>query len=111
MALYDTDVIDGIATNKDRKALLLLLTDHFPWSENDTLSEYEHLMLLQKKINAYISYLETKQYEELYPEEEIKMAVIELHFKYSISENCKNFIKTVQSQIDQYGINIEVHIG
>lgn len=97
MAIDNENVIDGIAIDKNRKALCLLLTDH--------------LILLQAKINAYIRYLETKQYEEQYSEEEIKMAIIEIHFKYDITENCKHFLDTVQNQIGQYGIKIEAHIS
>ena len=85
MAIDNPNVIDGMAIDEDRKAICLLLTDHFAWNGNDTLSEYDHLILLQEKINAYISYLDTRQYEEQYPKEEIVMAIIEIHFKYDIT--------------------------
>ena len=111
MAIDNANVIDGIAIDKNRKALCLLLTDHFAWNGNDTLSEHDHLILLQAKINAYIRYLETKQYEDQYPEEEIVIAIIEIHFKYDITENCEHFLNTVQNQIGQYGIKIEAHIS
>ncbi len=111
MAIDNANVIDGMAIDKNRKALRLLLTDHFAWNGNNTLSEYDHLILLQEKINAYIRYLETKQYEEQYPKEEIVMAIIEIHFKYDITENCEKFLNTVQNQIGQYGIKIEAHIS
>ena len=110
VAIDDANVIDGIGIDKRRNALCLLLTDHFAWSGNNTLSEYDHLILLQKKINAYICYLETKQYEDRYPEEKIEMAIIEIHFAYDITENCEKFLNTAQSQVGQYGIKIEVHI-
>lgn len=111
MALDNTKIIDGIAIDKNSKSVCLLLTDHLAWSGNDALSEYDHLMLLQDKMNAYISYLETRQYEEQYPEEEIVMATIEIHFKYDITENCEKFLNTVQTQIEQYQIKIEACIG
>lgn len=111
MAIDNTNVIDGIAIDKNREALCLLLADHLAWNGNKTLSEYDHLILLQEKINAYIRYLETKQYEELYPEEEIAISIIEIHFKYDITENCEKFLNTVQNQIGQYGIKIEAHIS
>jgi hypothetical protein len=111
MAIDNTNVIDGIAIDKNRKALCLLLIDHFAWNRNNTLNEHDHLILLQEKINAYIRYLETKQFEEQYPEEEIVMAIIEIHFKYDITENCENFLNVVQNEIGQYGIKIEAHIS
>lgn len=113
MAIDNVNVIDGIAIDSNRNALVLLITDHLMWeSENsDALSEYEHLTLLQEKINAYISYLESKQYKEQYPEMAFDMAVIEIHFKYDITENCEKFLQSVQDQIGQYGIKIEAFVG
>ena len=111
MAIDNVNIIDGIGTDKEGKVLRLLLTDHFPWKEDASLSEYDHLMLLQEKINAYISYLESKQYAEKYPNEAFNMAVIEIHFKYDITDNCEKFLNTVQNQVGQYGIKIEAHIS
>lgn len=111
MAIDNANVIDGIGIDKKRKALCLLLTDHLAWNGDDIINEYDHLILLQEKINAYISYLEAKQYKEQYPEEEFVMAIIEIHFQYNITENCEKFLNTVQNQIGQYGIKIEAQIG
>lgn len=112
MAIDNTTVIDGIGIDKERQAVCLLLTDHLPWRDSDdTMEEYDHFVLLQEKINSYLAYLEGKQYEEQYPEEEIVMAVIEIHFKYDIPESCEKFLNTVQNQVGQYGIKIEAHIG
>ena len=110
MAIDNTNVIDGAGIDKERKEICLLLTDHLAWKGNDSLREYDHLMLLQEKINAYISYLETEQYKEQYPKEEINRAVIKIHFKYDITDNCEKFLNAVQNQIGQYGIKIEAHI-
>lgn len=113
MAVDNANVVDGIGIDKERNAVCLLLTDHLAWTGDDenTLSEYDHLMLLQNKINGYISYLESKQYEQQYPDVDFNMAVIEIHFKYDITGNCEKFLNSVQDQIGQYGIKVEAHIG
>lgn len=112
MAIDNVNIIDGMGIDKERNAICLLLTDHLAWDEGDnSISEYEHLVLLQDKINSYIAYLETGQYEENYPEINFDMIIIEIHFKYEISQNCEKFLNTVQSQVAQYGIKIEAHIG
>ena len=111
MAIDNVNTIDAMAIDRERNAILLLLTDHIEWKNNNFLSEYDHLMLLQDKINAYLSYLESKQYKEQYPKEAFDMAVIEIHFKYDITDNCEKFLNTVQNQVGQYGIKIEVHIS
>ena len=112
MAIDNANVIDGMAIDKEKNAICLLLTDHLPWNcDNNSIGEHEHLVLLQDKINAYISYLETKQYEETYPEAHFVMAVIEIHFEYEITKNCEKFLNAVQNQIGQHGIIIKAHIG
>lgn len=110
MAIGNTDILDGVTI--DGNSLRLLLTDHLEWQEREnTLREYDHLLLLQEKINAYLAYLETKQYKEQYPNNEFESAVIEIHFKYGITENCERFLQVVQNQVGQYGIKIEARIG
>lgn len=111
MAVDNPNVVDGVAIDKDRNALCLLLTDHLAWEGKDALDEYEHLKLLQEKLNAYISFLESGQYKESYPNEEFSMAVIEIHFQYSVTDNCEKFLNTVQNQVGQYEIKIEALIG
>lgn len=112
MAIDNTGVIDGIGLDKEKNVVRLLLTDHLAWDGDEKiLSEYEHLIILQEKINSYISYLESKQYEEQFKGVAINMAIIEIHFKYDITDKCKEFLNSVQNQIGQYGILIEAHAG
>lgn len=111
MAIDNPNAVDGMAIDKERNALVLLLTDHLAWEGEDAISELDHLKLLQDKINAYISFLESGQFKENYPDEEFAMAVIETHFNYAITENCKKFLNAVQDQVGQSGIKIEALIG
>ena len=112
MAIDNANVIDGMAIDKENTALRLLLTDHLQWVLGaDTISEHDHLLMLQDKINAYISFIETEQYKNNYPDVEFKMAIIDIRFKYDITENCEKFLQAVQDQIGQYGIKIETCVG
>ncbi|MEE1124912.1 MAG: DUF6572 domain-containing protein [Acutalibacteraceae bacterium] len=58
-----TDIIDGLAYDKESFTLILLLADGMDW-----LDENRHLLLLQEKLNTYIAYIDTKQYAEKYPD-------------------------------------------
>ncbi len=112
MAIDNPNCVDGIGIDREQNDVLrLLITDHFAWQGEDTLDEYDHLMMLQDKINAYISYLESGQYKQTYPDREFSMAILEIHFMYEISDNCTAFLNAVQSQIEELGILIEAHIG
>jgi hypothetical protein len=102
MSIVDENKVDGIAISKDGEKLMLLITDHLDW-----INEYEHLNLLQSKINAYISFLESEQYKEIYPGRQFNSYCIEIHFKFSLTSNCLKFIDRVNQQLSEYNITIE----
>ena len=106
MSVVDSTVVDGIALSEDKNGIILLITDHLDWSE-----EYQHLMILQEKINTYLGFLEEKQYEEMYKEETITYGIIEIHFLYSLTDNAEKFLQAVQNQVAQHGIRIQYYVS
>ncbi len=94
MSVTDSGKVDGIAVEKDGKTLRLLITDHLDFSD-----EMSHLLTLQNKINSYLGFIESEQYRDIYPEYGISNIIIEIHFKYKITDNCKKFIDVVNNQI------------
>ena len=101
MSVVDNKTVDGAGLTDD-KGIILLITDHVDWSD-----EYQHLVMLQEKINAYITFLEEKQYEEIYKEAEIAYGVIEIHFLHNLTDNAKKFLQAVQNQVTELGIKIQ----
>lgn len=101
MSIVDKRTVDGAGLTDD-KGLILLITDHLDWSD-----EYQHLVMLQEKINAYITFLEEKQYEEIYKEAEIAYGIIEIHFLHNLTDNAKKFLQAVQNQVAELGIKIQ----
>lgn len=102
MSVLDVNKIDGIGISEDGKSLVLLITDHLDWS-----NEYEHLIKLQDKINSYISYLESDQYKDIYPDRQFIKYSIEIHFKCQISDNCFKWIEAANNQLSNSHIIIE----
>ena len=95
MSVVENDKIDGIATSDDGKTLIILLSDHL-----DFENENNHLLILQEKINAYLSFIQSEQYSDIYPDMNFENIIIEIHFKYKITDNCKKFIDVVNSQVE-----------
>ena len=96
MSVLESDKIDGVAVSGEGKVLNLLITDHLDFKD-----EYNHLLTLQEKINAYLGFIESEQYREIYPDSDIESVIIEIHFKYKITDNCRKFIETVNNQIGE----------
>lgn len=101
MSITEKDIIDGIAVTEDKKGIIFMISDHLTWED-----EYNHLILLQEKINSYLTFWEEKQYIELY--EEGEYACIEIYFKHRVPRTCKQFIKVVNEQISQLNIVIKI---
>lgn len=102
MSVVDNRTIDGMALTEDKKGIILLITDHVDWND-----EYRHLVILQEKINVYISFLEEKQYEDTYEGTDLAYGIIEIHFLYSLTANAEKFLQSVQDQIAELGIRIQ----
>lgn len=105
MSVIETDKIDGAGKNKEKGELMLLITDHLEWD-----IEQEHLMILQDKINSYLGFIESKQYEEIYPNDSFEKYVIEIHFKNGMSEKCFHFLDKIANQVEEFNIKIRAEV-
>ena len=103
MSVVEVDKIDGMGKSKEKNELIFLLTDHLSWE-----NEYDHLMILQDKINAYLGFVESKQFKETYPQDEFDSYVIEIHFQNAMSENCFKFLDVVANQVEELNVRIRV---
>lgn len=106
MSVLDRETVDGMALDKDGKGIRLFISDHLDWSD-----EYNHLLVLQEKINAYIAFCEEHQYTQVYKNVIVEYAIFEIHFMYEPTINAMNFLEQVQRQINEMGIAIECHIS
>ncbi len=106
MSVIDEKIIDSMAVTNDDEGIILLIADHLDWED-----EYNHLVILQEKINAYIAFLESEQYKDVYNSKSFRYGIIEIHFKYKITEKAKCFLNTVQKQICNIGVIIQYFIS
>ena len=93
MSILDENKVDGLAVTDDSKGLILLLADHLEWTE-----EYEHLILLQNKINAYITFWENKQYKQVNKKLRPEYCIVEWHALYEPTEKALAFLEQVNKQ-------------
>ena len=104
MSILETDKIDAMGISKDGKGLRLMLSDHLDWE-----NEAEHLNLLHDKINAYLSFIESNQYAQTYPDESFEYYIIDVGFKYEASENCLKFVQVINKQLREYNIQVVIN--
>ena len=108
MAIENTNILDGMGYDEDSKTLFLLIEDELSW---DKQKEMEHLNLLREKINSYIAYIGMGEYRTKYKNEVIKKKVIEIHSKYSLSENAKKYMDIAKKTTKSANIFFEIYEG
>lgn len=103
MSILETDRIDAMGISNDEESLRLMLSDHLDWE-----NEAEHLYLLQDKINAYLSFIESNQYAQTYPDKSFKYYIINVMLKHEASENCLKFVQVINKQLREYNIQVVI---
>lgn len=84
--IENTDTIDGLAYEQETSILILLLADGMDWSDMN-----RHLLLLQEKLNTYIWYKDSRQYEEKYTD--VKKIEIRVSFLFQEPEICHKLLE------------------
>ena len=77
MAIDNRDTIDSVAYESN--TLILQLYDHLDFDEE---FEYDHMVMLQDKLNTYIWYIDSNQYQDTYLEKEFSNFIINVFFMF-----------------------------
>ena len=94
MSVTDNEVIDGIAC--DGETLILEIYDHLDF---EGAFEYDHMMILQEKLNTYIFFINTRQYVDVYPDREFSTYLIRIHFLHEIADSCRKYIRVSNEKL------------
>lgn len=96
MAVTDSNVVDGIAYDLDKNTLIMEIYDHLSF---DGDFEYDHILMLQEKLNTYLWYIDSKQYLEVYPNKNFINFIINIHFLHPLTEDSKKFIEVSNQKL------------
>lgn len=104
MSIEDQDSVDAIGVD-EKGVIVLTISDHLEWND-------EHLFLLQGKINTYLTFLESGQVHETYPDSRGKEFKINVVCKYEPTSSAIEFISQCCNVINQAGFQFghEVYI-
>lgn len=105
MAIDNSEVIDGIAYEGNK--LILQIYDHL---EFDDEIVQDHLFMLQDKLNAYIWFVDSKQYEETYPDAKLSVFETQIKFKYQPSDFCIQYLSHVNDKLSSMNISVEYEV-
>lgn len=101
MSIDQTDKVDFISTSPDNK-VVLTISDHLEWDD-----EGAHLLLLQRKLNAYIKFIEGGQIYENYPKARNSQLIISLKLKFEPNKTGLEFLTQCAKLIIEIGVGFE----
>jgi hypothetical protein len=102
MSVIDSKIIDSISTDP-KGNVNLVISDHLEWDE-----KLEHLLILQNKINDYLTFIESGQIFTEYPTSKGKNIVINIFAKFIPNESAETFLKMARKTIQSAGYDLTV---
>jgi hypothetical protein len=107
MSIEQTDTVDFVSVDSVSDDLLLTISDHLAWDEG----EGEHLFLLQKKLNAYLRFIESGEVSKKFPEARGRNVVINVVGRFPLSEKASLFFSKATSAIQASGVNLKFSLS
>ncbi len=102
MSVDQKKVIDAISIDEKSNEVLLFIFDHHTWDDPKS----DHALILQDKINDYLSYVESGEIYENNPQYKNKPLVIIVKGKYPLSEFGKSFYEKATSIVQWAGFDL-----
>ena len=102
MSVDQTDVIDIIGIDKKTGYVVLTISDHLEW-EGDN----DHHVILQEKLNTYLSFIESGEIYESYPQASGKKFLISVYGRNEPDEEGLKFLAKVKKIIEEAGFYFE----
>lgn len=97
MSVENLKIIDFVSIDLNGN-VVLTISDHLEWDENN-----EHLLVLQNKINAYLSSIESGDLYKQYSGAIGRNIVINLVIKHVPNKDGKIFIKRIKEVVTSAG--------
>lgn len=105
MPLEQTNKVDFISINRQTGDIKLTLVDALDWTD-----ERHHLTLLQDKINAYLSFIESGEIDRVYPLGIGKKRLINIVARYEPTEAASAFLDRVRLLVDGAGFGFDFSV-
>jgi hypothetical protein len=106
MTVDQTGVVDFVSVDKTSGEVLLTISDHFVWDEN----EGEHLLLLQDKLNAYLDFIFGGQLYTDFPNMRDKPVIISVVGAHPLSEQAQKFFELAKERIKEADVQLKFKI-
>lgn len=104
MAITDFDKVDFVST-RNKNEVILTISDHLDWNDINY-----HLEILQRKLNSYISFIESGEVFKTYPDSKDKNIIIEVVNQHKMPEEGINFLRKVTTVLNSIKVELRQRV-
>jgi hypothetical protein len=101
MAVDEPKVVDFVSVDSKGKRAFLAISDHLDW-----LDGYEHQLILQEKLNAYLRFVESGELVERFPNTKGLPVVFDIRFMYEPDESGLRFLERAREVVVSAGFSL-----
>ena len=105
MTIEKVDQVDIIGIDNDTGYVSLWISDHLDWEDEEM-----HLRLLQDKINRYLSFCESGEIYEKYPEARGRKIEFSVYAKHDTPQICVDFFNRVSQILEEQGFSLKYQV-
>lgn len=105
MAIEDTESVDIVSVERSTGLVVVSLIDSMDWSED---TEQHHLELLEKKLNAYLRFIESGEIAEWVSDASGRGIVISACFKHQPTVRALRILASARAIIEEAGFSLRL---
>jgi hypothetical protein len=105
VSVEQLDVVDVVSIDKKTGHVILTISDHLDWSDN-----VRHQTILQAKFNKYLSFVESGEILESYPDAKERPVAIKVVFKYKPDQEGWRFLSRAKEVIESAGFSLRYEV-
>ncbi|POG23957.1 hypothetical protein C2855_07590 [Aeromonas bestiarum] len=102
MSLEQANIIDAIGVDNITGYVVLTISDPFEWTHSG-----DHLLMLQEKINTYLSFVESGEILNAYPDSHAKPVLIDVVHKFYPNLMGQEFYNQLTPIIEKAGMKLQ----
>ena len=104
MSIEELNRVDVVSRDRDGN-YELTISDHWDW-----VIDFDHLDMLQEKINNYLVYIEGGELVQRFPDADGKKVSIDVRFLYQPSELGQRFLAAVKETVEGAGFGFSYQV-
>jgi len=101
VSVEQSDTIDIVGIQRETGHVVLTISDHLDWA--DTVA---HQTILQKKLNAYLAFVESGEIVQSYPDAKNRQVAFRVVFRFPPDDAGRAFIARARAVIESAGFTL-----